>query len=226
MAKPKRVKSGIPGLDKLIQGGFVENSVNLLTGETGTGKTTFGLQYIYHGLKNGEPGVYITLEENPDDIRSDGEQFGWELSKYEEKNKFNLIYHDPVQINNIDSVIIGEINDINAQRLVIDSTSLMGLNIENPAQIRRRIFSIINTIKRNECTALIITEIPENSDQLSRFGVEEFVTDSVIVLHYLGIGEVSARSLTVRKMRKTDHGNDVYPMEITEKGLVVKEAGI
>jgi KaiC/GvpD/RAD55 family RecA-like ATPase len=221
-----RVKSGIPGLDKLMQGGFVESSVNLVTGETGTGKTIFGLQYIHSGLKRGEPGVYITLEENPEDIKADAMQFGWNLEKFEKSGIFKLIYHDPVQVNNIDSVIIGEINSLKAKRLVIDSTSLLGLNIENPAQIRRRTFSIINTIKRNACTALILSEIPEGVKSLSRFGVEEFVADSVIVLHYLGIGEVSARSLTIRKMRRTKHGNDVYPLEISDKGIVVKRAEI
>lgn len=221
-----RVKSGIPGLDKLIEGGFVESSVNLITGETGTGKTIFGLRFIHSGLKSGEPGVYITLEENTDDIKADARQFGWDLEKFEKSGLFKLIYHDPVQINNIDSVIIGEINSLKARRLVIDSTSLLGLNIENPAQIRRRIFSIINTIKRNQCTALILSEVPEGSKSLSRFSVEEFVTDSVIVLHYLGIGEVSARSLTIRKMRRTKHGNDVYPLEISDKGIIVKKAEI
>lgn len=223
-----RVKSGIPGLDRLIEGGFVEHSVNLITGQTGTGKTIFGLQFVYFGLKNKEPGVYITLEESPDDIRADAKQFGWDLERYEKSGLFKLIYHDPVQINNIDSVIINEINTLKAKRLVIDSTSLLGLNIENIAQIRRRTFSIINTIKRNQCTALILSEIPEEKPKsLSRFGVEEFVADSVIVLEYLGLGKgITARSLTIRKMRRTKHGNEIYPIEITKRGIIVKKSEI
>jgi KaiC/GvpD/RAD55 family RecA-like ATPase len=222
----KRVKTGIPGLDKLIEGGFVERSVNLITGETGTCKTIFGCQFIYEGLKNKEPGVYITMEESPDDIKNDVKQFGWDFEKYEKNGLLRIIYHDPVQVNNIDSVIIGEINSLKAKRLVIDSTSLIGLNIENPAQIRRRLFNIVNTIKRNQCTAVIISEIPEGKKGLSRFEVEEFVADGVIVLNYLGIGEVSSRSLIIRKMRRTKHGNDVYPLEITKKGLIVKKSEI
>jgi KaiC/GvpD/RAD55 family RecA-like ATPase len=222
----KRTPTGIPGLDKIIQGGFVENSVVLITGETGTGKTIFGCQFILHGLENGEPGLFISLEENPEDIKDDMRNFGWDMEKYEKKGLLRIIYHDPVQINNIDSVIIGEVNSIKAKRVVIDSAALLGLNIENPAQIRRRVFSVINTIKRNKCTALIISEIPEGSRALSRFGVEEFAVDGVLILHYLGIGEVSARSLAIRKMRRTKHGNDVYPMEIMDKGMVVKKAEV
>ncbi len=222
----KRIATGIPGLDRLLEGGLVENSVNLLTGETGTGKTIFATQFIYGGLLNGEPGVFITLEETPEDIKNDAAVFGWDFDKYEKKGLFEIISHDPVQINNIDSVIIGELNTLKARRLVIDSTSLIALNIENQAQIRRKLYHIISSIKRNRTTALVTSEIPEGSKSLSRFGVEEFVVDGVIVLHYLGIGEVSARSLTIRKMRRTSHGNDVYPLEITKSGLVVKKSEI
>ncbi len=222
----KRIATGIPGLDKLVEGGLVENSVNLLTGETGTGKTIFASQFIYGGLLNGEPGVFITLEETPEDIKNDAAVFGWDFDKYEKKGLFEIIYHDPVQINNIDSVIIGELNTLKARRLVVDSTSLIALNIENQAQIRRKLYHIICSIKRNRTTAIVTSEIPEGSKALSRFGVEEFVVDGVVVLHYLGIGEVSARSLTIRKMRRTSHGNDVYPLEITKSGLVVKKSEI
>lgn len=222
----KRITTGIPGLDNLVQGGLVENSVTLVTGETGTGKTIFGTQFIKEGAERGEPGLYISLEQSPEDIKEDMKNFGWDLEKYERKGLLKIIYHDPVQINNIDSVIIGEVNSIKAKRVVIDSMALIGLNIESPAQIRRRVFSVINTIKRNKCTAIIISEIPEGSKSISRFGVEEFAVDGVVILHYLGIGEVSARSLTIRKMRRTKHGNDVYPMEIAAGGIIVKKADV
>ncbi|MBI4173866.1 MAG: hypothetical protein HY519_04050 [Candidatus Aenigmarchaeota archaeon] len=223
---PKRLKSGIPGLDPLIGGGFVENSVNLITGETGTGKTIFCSQFIKYGLENKEPAVFITMEESPEDIKADAAQFGWDLEKYEKKGLLKLIYHDPVQVNNLDSVIISELNNMKAKRLAIDSTSLVALNLDSPAQIRRKLFNIINAIKRNKSTAIITSEIPEGRKDLSRFGVEEFVVDAVVVLHYLGIGEVSARSLTIRKMRRTNHGNDVYALDISKGGIIVKKSDV
>ncbi|MBI4020508.1 MAG: ATPase [Candidatus Aenigmarchaeota archaeon] len=218
-----RVKSGIPGLDAVMQGGFITNSVNLISGGAGSGKTIFCAQYIWSGLEKGESGVFITLEEDPQDIRDDVEQFGWDFRQYEKKGLFKLIYHDPAQISNIGPVIIDEIKTVKAKRLVIDSTTVMGLTIDNLSQIRKRLYAIINAIKRSSCTALITSEIPEHTRMLSRFGVEEYVSDSVILLNYLSVGEAFNRTLLVRKMRRTNHGKDIYPFEISSKGITVRK---
>lgn len=222
----RRVKSGITGLDPLIEGGFIDGSVNLLTGGTGTGKTIFSSQFLWQGLQKGESCIYITMEEQPEAIKQDAAQFGWDFEKYEEKDLCKIIYHDPVQVNNIGSVIIDEIKNMKVKRIVIDSIAVMGLVIGDPSQIRRRIMNIIGTLKRSKCTAIIVSEIPEDSKALSRFGVEEFTVDGVIVLNYVGIGGMDARSLMIRKMRGTNHGKDTYPFSITSKGIVVKNHDI
>jgi len=216
----KRIKTGIPGLDGLIEGGLVQGSVNMITGSAGTGKTIFGAQFIWNGLQKGETGVYISLEESPEDIKEDMKIFGWDFEKYEKKGLCKIIYHDPAQVNNLSTVMTEEISNVDANRLVIDSTSVFGLNIENPSQIRRRLFGLASALKKHtDTTAIIITEIPEDSKALSRWGVEEFVVDSVLILNYLGIGEEYSRSLMIRKMRRTDHGKDIYPFEISNKGI-------
>ena len=81
----KRIKTGIPGLDGLMEGGFIQGSVNMVTGSTGTGKTIIGTQFLWHGLQKGETGVYITLEEDPTDIKEDVRSFNWDIGKYEKK---------------------------------------------------------------------------------------------------------------------------------------------
>ncbi|MBU0898501.1 MAG: AAA family ATPase [Nanoarchaeota archaeon] len=217
-----RIETGIPGLDSLMQGGLVKNSVNLVTGETGTGKTIFCSQFLWHGLQKGETGIYVTLEEEPDDIKEDVRVFGWDFQKYIDKGMFNIFYHDPAQAGNISSEIINEIGSLNAKRVVIDSTATMGLAIDNLAQTRKRILSIVNTLKKVGCTSLITSEIPEGAKKLSRFGVEEFVVDGILVMNYFGMGEEYNRSLIIRKMRRTNHGKDVYSMEIGKNGIVVK----
>jgi KaiC/GvpD/RAD55 family RecA-like ATPase len=224
MVSIKRVPTGIPGLDPLIEGGYLENSVNLITGETGTGKTIFCAQFLWAGLQKGDSGVYITLEENPEDIKSDSMMFGWDFASFEKKGLCRIIYHDPAQVNNLGSVIIDEIKHLKAKRLVIDSTSLIGLNIQDPSQIRKLLLSIVNIIKRTGCVALLVSEIPEEQKALSRFGVEEFVVDGIIIMNYLeyASGELN-RSLIIRKMRRTNHGTDIYPLEISSKGITVKK---
>lgn len=224
MVIASRVTSGIPGLDPLMEGGFLENSVNLVTGETGTGKTTFCLQFLWEGLQKGETGVYITLEQSPEDIKGDAAHFGWNFDAYEKKGLCRVIYHDPAQVNNLGTVIVDEIKSLKAKRLIVDSTSLIGLSLENKSQVRKMLINLINVIKRAGCTALLISEIEEDSKGLSRYGVEEFVVDGVIILNYLeyATGDLN-RSLIIRKMRRTAHGADIYPTEITRKGMVVKK---
>lgn len=218
----RRIPSGIPGLDSLIEGGFLEGSVILVTGGTGTGKTIFSSQFLWQGLLRGESGLYITLEEDENDIKEDALQFGWDFEKFEKKGLFKIKYYDPVQTS-IHSEMIDEIKRINAKRVVVDSVSVMGLNIESLPKIRKMLLNLINAIKRERCTAILTSEIPENSNGLSRFGVEEFVADGVIILYYLGTVGEYIRSLQIKKMRRTKHGNDVYPIEITKKGLIIKK---
>jgi len=87
-----RVKTGVKGLDELIGGGLPKSSSILLSGEAGTGKTIFSLQYIYSGAKDyGEPGIYVTFEEKPDELRREALQFGWDLKKYEDEKKIVIL---------------------------------------------------------------------------------------------------------------------------------------
>lgn len=222
-----RIKTGIPGFDRLVQGGLVKGSIYLLTGGTGTGKTIFGCQFLWYGLQKGETCLYVTMEEDPVDIRDDVKNFGWDFERFEEKGLCRIIYIDPISTGNINTVIMSEVKRLNASRLVIDSTAVMGMTMEKESLIRRRVFSLINALKTHDgCTSIIISEIPEETKKLSRFGVEEFVVDGVIILNYLGIGQEFNRSLMVRKMRRTNHGKDVYPFEITSSGIVVRKPEI
>jgi len=218
-----RMESGISGLDPLIQGGFLPNSVNLVAGETGTGKTIFCSQFLWHGLQKGDTCLYITLEEDPQDIKDDALQFGWDFEKFEKKGLLKVIYHDPAQVNNLGAVIMDEIKRMDAKRLVIDSISVVALTIESQSQIRKALYNMISTIKKTGCTALVTSEVPEGMKQLSRFGVEEFVVDGIIVMNYLEYAAGGLdRSLIIRKMRRTKHGKDIYPIDITAKGIVLK----
>ena len=106
-----RVPTGQPKLDSLMEGGFLKNNVYLITGGTGTGKTIFCLQFLWEGLKRGEPCVYLSLEEEPEDIKADARQFGWDLDEYEEKGLFRLMFHDPFETD-VSSILVNQIENL------------------------------------------------------------------------------------------------------------------
>jgi KaiC/GvpD/RAD55 family RecA-like ATPase len=227
----ERVESGIPGLDKLIEGGFVKNSINLLAGTTGTGKTIFGCQYLLKGLQKGENGVYITLEQSTEDILADIGRFGWDVmfKKYIDQKKLVLYSTYPTSIEKLGGSIFDLVKKINAKRLVLDSLSIATAGWEESAdisKIRRNVFDMMTMLKRLGITSLLLTEIPEDKVKaLSRFGFEEFLADSVIIVNYLEYAAGGTpRSLIVRKMRRTSHGTDIYPLVFTNEGLKVSAA--
>jgi len=221
---PLRVPTGLPKLDSLLEGGFLKNSMVLITGGTGTGKTIMCLQFIWEGLQKGEPCVFLSLEEDPDDIKADARQFGWDLEKYEGKGLFRIMFHDPFETD-VSSVLVNQIEYIKAKRLVVDSMSMLGLYMKDQATVRKQLGKLMKSVRNAECTTLVTSEIVEESKALSRFGVEEFVVDGVIVLNYLGIGQEANRSLQIRKMRRTNHGKDIYPFKMTSKGIVLETDG-
>ena len=224
----ERIESGIPGLDNLIEGGFVKGSTNLIAGMTGTCKTTFCTQFLWHGLKKGEPGIFISLEQSSDDILKEVLAFGFDFQPYIKKKQCIFADELPSSFAKLEKSIFDKITAIDAKRLVLDSLSVITMGLQEASDInklRRDMFRFLKALKTMGVTSLLITEIPEdNPKKLSRFGIEEFVADSVIILNYLeyAAGGVP-RSLIIRKMRQTNHGVDIYPFEITKKGIVVKK---
>jgi KaiC/GvpD/RAD55 family RecA-like ATPase len=222
MLKKDRVNTGIPGLDELVNGGLIQSSLTLLTGTTGTGKTIAASQFIYSGLKDfDQSGVYITFEEPPENIRENSLNFGWDFEPYEKKEKMVFVRYDPFHVEDIYELIETNIKKINAQRVVIDSVSALGLYVKDIPEIRRMIFNIAYLLRKLGCTSLLISEVLPMQEALSRFGVEEFVTDGVIVLYYTRTGSQFARSLTVWKMRSSTHSTKIHPYRITDKGIVI-----
>lgn len=224
-ASIERVTTGIPGLDKLLEGGFIRGDTVLVTGATGTGKTIFCAQYIWEGLKNGEKCLFVTLEESAEDILNDIARFGWNFRHYIESGQLKMISKDPLRLTNEIGQIVEMIKRNRLHRVVIDSTSVMGLYFKNPFELRKQMFQIFKDLKETGATIVATAETPEGGKGLSRFGVEEYVVDGVVVMHYLEYAASGTpRSLIVRKMRRTAHKTDIFPMKITDKGIEVMAA--
>lgn len=226
MSDVERVETGIPGLDKLIEGGLVRNSTNLIAGNAGTGKTILCMQYLWNGLLKGENGVYVTLEQRSDEILADVARFGWDFSKYEAAGKFKLDSLISSDITTITTKIVESVKKMNAKRFALDSLTIATMGWkerpEEEFKLRSKAFDMLNTLKSLNVTSMIISEV-ERSDKptLSKFGFEEFLVDSVINLNYMSVGGAS-RNMQILKMRRTDHGKRIYPFDISQMGITVK----
>ena len=235
-----RVPTGINGLDDLIEGGFPRRRLILVSGACGTGKTIFSAQYIYKGaVEYDEPGILVTLDERPHMIREDMLQFGWDFKKEEERDMIRIIdgsvvkvglpsdevYHMPEGGFDLDKLlveIIKSAKEMGAKRVAVDSLPALGLRYDSEIEVRKAILKMSYVLMKSGLTAVVTTEVPEEKGTFSKYGVEEFVADGVIILSYLGGGGPSVRTLYIRKMRGTEHSPHIHPMDITrERGITV-----
>jgi KaiC/GvpD/RAD55 family RecA-like ATPase len=240
LIKMNRIKTNIPGFDELIEGGLPEGRSFLVSGGTGTGKTIFATQFLVNGAKLGEAGIYVTLDERPELIREDMLRFGWNLRQYEDDEMIKIIDGTTSKIGipsdeeftlpatgfDLDKLlleIMKAIKKIRAKRVVIDSIPALGLNFQNEHEIRKAILKLVYLLSRAGVTTVMTTEINEDSKQYGKYGVEEFVADGVIILHYMGLGTQSNRTLHIRKMRATKHSEDLHPLQITENGMKIQK---
>lgn len=243
-----RCKTGIKGFDELIQGGFPINSTILYTGTPGTGKTIFGLEFLYNGCTQfGEKGLYVTFEESKEQIIQQGKQFGWDLEDIEKKKMLKIISIPAREISKKTSQIIIDLcNNEKIKRLVVDSLSTLSINapifsvaenlsisevvnqntylsppVVGDLMVKRFVYSFIDDLRNLKTTTLLISENSTHSEFMSRDTISEFLCDGVIVVNFESLGGAYSRSLIVRKMRQTKNDEDIHPLEISRKGLIV-----
>jgi len=207
-----RVPTGIDGLDKIIGGGFPKNSLIIIAGNPGTGKTVFSAQFLYRGAVNyGENGVYVSFAENRETFYENMRPFGFDFEKLEEEDKFRFLSLLAVKEKAISSIlrmVLREINQINAKRLVIDSFSAMAQGFINQHDVRILIHTVLcRIVKQMGCTTLMIVEVPYGEDRIG-LGIEEFLADGVIHLKMRRLEERLFRDMSIRKMRGTEVTED------------------
>jgi circadian clock protein KaiC len=216
-----KIATGILGLDKLVSNGFEQASTNLVTGKAGTGKTIFCMQFAMAGARMREKSLYVTTEESSDNLKKQAESLGWDISSLEKQGYLKILAFEPFDIDTLTTKITEAVRFHGSKRVVIDSLSMFELYIEEPFKVRKALFKFLEKLKELGVTSLVTAEIPEDSSNLSRTGVLEFLVDSVIVLQYLSIAKYK-RSLMVRKMRTSKHSMDIHPFEIGPMGIEIK----
>jgi circadian clock protein KaiC len=219
------VSSGIPSLDKIIDGGFNEGDVILVAGQPGAGKSTLGVQFIYNGAtQHDEAGVYATYVESSSKLKRDMLRFNWDLAALERDRKISVldlvqtISEKGVEVN-IEAMMTG-IKALGAKRLVIDSLSAIMTYIRTKSDARSAI-SVVNRFLENaKCTTLMLLEVPWGKSEIG-MGFEEFMADGLIVLES-GLDRYKVRrKLFIPKMRGVNHAMDCYDFFITSEGIGV-----
>ncbi len=215
-----RVPTGIIGLDRLIEGGFPNNSLILLSGTCGTGKSIFGVNFLIAGALKGEPGVYVSLEESPEENIRQMKTFGWPVEELIRQRKLLIIQPTLYNFEALLTKIEDAVNLIGAKRLVLDSLSIIGMYFDSMYKVRKSILELSAMLKRLGCTTIAVDET-EEENELSAFRVEEFVVDGLIMMYYTKKEREFIRSLAIRKLRSTAHSTRIHPFQIKSPGGIV-----
>jgi KaiC/GvpD/RAD55 family RecA-like ATPase len=233
----ERVKTGIPGLDELIEGGFPRGDTILIAGKAGTGKSILATQFIYKGATEyDEPGVFVTLEEPPRLIKRNMKRFGMDLDKLVKEKKMSLVDLSPSKevtpvtigeypsfdLSGLEAIILNHVKKLGAKRVVLDTLSILAYKFRSRDILREEFFKLTANITRAGVTLLLTSEIPANDQGLGVFDIEAFLASGVIVLYNEKISDTSrSRSIEVLKLRGSKHSSRIHSMRITEEGIRV-----
>ncbi len=232
----QKIRTLIEGFDDISHGGMPAGRTTLVSGTSGTGKTLFAIQFLYNGIINfDEPGVFVTFEESPTDIIKNAFSFGWDLAKLLHEGKLFILDASPDPegqdvVGSFDLSALIEriqyaIRKYKAKRVSIDSVTAVFQQYDAVSVVRREIFRLVARLKQMSVTTVMTTERVEEYGPVARFGVEEFVSDNVVILRNVLEGERRRRTCEILKLRGTTHMKGEYPFTITSDGINIFPLG-
>jgi circadian clock protein KaiC len=229
MAERKRTPVGISGLDAMLDGGLISGSIALIQGAPGTGKTTMGMEFLYHGAtEEDEAGLLVTFEQFPHTLYRDALAHGWNLRELEQAGKLRVVFTSPQvflsSLRSPVSPINSAIRDMNVKRAVIDSATQFQTLTREPVELRGYYNHLINGLRREGITTFVLSEDSGPDFVRGDRGRLAFVVDSVILLRYVEVDSVMQRAVAVLKTRGSDHDDAIRRFEIKRGGIVVHEA--
>lgn len=232
-----KVRTGIPGFDSVISGGFRQGQTIVISGPVGSGKTTFGMQFLYAGAKDfDEPGIFVTLSQSPSDVKNDFKSFGWDAQKIIEEGKMiiidarpfkkeegfialdeSLYRGEPLPFMHLTQLILSSIKRIGAKRLVIDSLSVLAMQYTDEFYIKQGLQGMVYALEDQNCTSILLSE----SEISNKMPAEWYVTSGLVLIHHVRKGDTMERSIQVVKLRGIKHSEQIFPMKLNEFGLQI-----
>jgi circadian clock protein KaiC len=225
-----KTPTGIQGLDEITFGGFPKGRSTLICGSAGCGKTLLSIEFLVHGaMQFNEPGVFMAFEETEDDLRKNVASLGYDLKELTDRKKLVIdhIHIEPSEIEETGEYDLGglfvrlgyAIDSIGAKRVVLDTIESIFAGLPNPAILRAELRRLFRWLKDKGVTAIITGERGDGT--LTRQGLEEYVSDCVILLDHRTREQISTRRLQIIKYRGSTHGTNEYPFLIDEHGISV-----
>ena len=222
--------TGIPGMDEITGGGLPKGRPTLVAGGAGCGKTLFAMEFLVNGATQyDEPGVFVSFEENTEELAQNVASLGFDLKKLSQQKKL-IIDHVRVERNEIEEtgdydldglfIRLGHaIDSIGAKRVVLDTIEVLFSALSNQGILRAELQRLFRWLKDKGVSAVITAERGDGT--MTRFGLEEYVADCVILLDHRVNEQMSTRRLRIVKYRGTLHGTNEYPFLITKDGISV-----
>jgi circadian clock protein KaiC len=228
-----KIETGISGFDVFSEGGLPQGRTTLITGTAGSGKTIFACQFLIEGIKRGQNGVFVSFEESPKMLRKNMRGLGWNIQTWEEESKWSFVDASPqdrslplvsgeYDLDPLITRLIYAIEQVNAQRVAMDSLGAIFSYVPNIGQVRGAMFKLAQILREMEITAVLTSERTAEYGEISRYGIEEFVADNVIILRNSLVEEKRRRTIEILKFRGVSHQHGEFPFTIvSEQGIVV-----
>lgn len=225
-----KAPTGIAGFDEITGGGLPRGRPTLVCGSAGCGKTLFGMEFLVRGARDaGDPGIFVSFEERVPELAANVASLGFDLDAMV-RNRQLVLDHVRVERAEIEEtgeydlealfIRIGYAADsIGAKRIVLDTIESLFAGLGNPAVLRAELRRLFAFLKERGLTAVITGE--RGDGQLTRHGLEEYVSDCVILLDHRVYEQISTRRLRVVKYRGSSHGTNEYPFLIDRSGIIV-----
>ncbi len=223
-----KVRTGIGGIDYVLNGGLPEGRMTMVAGGPGTGKTLLGLEFLYHSAMEGEPGIFIGFEERAESLRQNARTLGWALAPLEEAGKLFLldarvdpevIISGEFSLKALLAIIEGQARAMGARRVVVDAVDVLLRLFDDPARERRELYLLNDWLNQHAITSVLTAKV--STEGGGRYEFLDFMANTVIYLDQRVLEQVSTRQLRVLKYRGSGFSRNEHPYIIGPSGIIL-----